>query len=263
MKRFARCSVLAGLSLIFTLSVASVEAEGLTGGGTIEFHGEAATVGVLDPEEQTPADPGEIAKTEGALRIDFAPQLTFETSQITGNELSASAHAQLFHGGTAARGNFVQVSDYRDTASGWSLFVRQEQQFQHETKGEKQLKGATISFDQSWTNSTQDASLAPKVSKEIIQMNNVGESYPLAEAATNKGMGTWSIAFGASPTNQHGQASTLEAMVDGNGQPLVDPAYDNQQMYRNTAVNLAIPNTEQLEAGNYSTVLTWIIAELP
>ncbi len=263
MKRCMTMSVLVSLSLLTVAGGGSASAEGVESGTKIEFYGTDKQPGVLDPEKQTPADPGTIAKTEGPLRIDFAPQLTFETSQLKGKALTASAHAQLFHGQTPPRGNFVQVSDYRDAASGWSLFVRQEQQFQHDTKAGSQLKGATISFDKSWTNSTEDASLAPTVSKKVIQMNNIGESYPLAQADTHKGRGTWSIIFGASSDNEHGQGTTLEALTDSAGKPLVDPAYENQPIYRNTAVNLTIPNTEQIEAGNYSTVLTWIIAELP
>lgn len=253
-----------GLSLVLVLGPVSAYGEGVPGAASVQFSESDPNLGVLHPETQKPTDPGEVAKTEGPLRIDFAPQLTFETSELTnsGTEIRSSATAQLFHNADPS-GHFVQVSDYRDTNSGWTLMVRQESQFVHESKSGVQLKGSVISFDSSWANSTKDASLAPTVSKETIQMNNIGESYPLASAGEGQGMGTWSINFGASSANSLGQVDTLEAITDAAGNPITDATYENQQLYRNTAVNLTIPKTNDLVSGNYSTVLTWILAELP
>lgn len=246
----------------FSVVTNAYGSESSVGGSHITFEkGTDPNSGVLDPETLKPADPGEIAKTEGPLRIDFAPQLTFAATEISKTDLKSSAHAQLFHNGTGARGNFVQVSDYRAKETGWRLLVRQETQFRSQS-ADTLLKGAYISFDQAWTNSTS-VSKAPKVSKEVINMSNIGETYLLAEAAANQGGGTWSIVFGASKDNAFNQPNTLFPLVDAEGNQVTDAEFENQQVYINQGVTLTIPHTEQLKPGNYSTVLTWIISELP
>lgn len=253
------------LSLLFSTGVflsSTASAEGVTGGAEIELHQADEQPGVLDPETMTPADPGVIANTEGRLRIDFAPQLMFSTGLLSDKDATYLAHAQLFKDQTNPRGNFVQVSDYRDVKSGWTLQVRQENQFQHTEHPEIQLNGAVISFDKAWTNNYQQASSGPKVSKEVIQMTNVGETYTLAEAEFEQGGGTWSIAFGASAENPSQQTNTLEPLKDSKGEPVIDSEY-NQAIFTNNAVKLTIPGATKKVTGTYSTVLTWIIAELP
>lgn len=263
MKNFFLVSILF-LSIMMILNPSQkVVAEGVTGAGKVEFDRLDEKIGIKDPETIEDVDPGIIAKTEGALRIDFAPQLTFETGKISIQNSSYSAQAQLFKGVKKGKGNFIQVSDYRGVPSGWSLQVRQETQFQHDVKADVQLNGAVISFDKAWVNSSLEKELAPKASKEVIQMNNIGETYPLAEAEFEHGVGTWSVVFGASDENKSGQETTISPLVDKQGQPIMDSEFKNQQIYINTAINLTIPGATKKIPGSYSTVLTWIIAELP
>lgn len=218
---------------------------------------------IRDPENPAmEVDPGETPQTKGDLRIDFVPKLDFGTVEITDKDALFSVNAQLFHGETNARGNFVQVSDYRDNSAGWTLQVRQEQQFKHKTKVGAELKGAVISFDQTWTNSTKDQSFAPSVSKEIIHMSNVGSTYNLAHAQDEKGSGTWSIIFGASAENNNDRDNTLDLKKDTSGKTIEDPIF-KKPVYSNQAITLSIPKETEKEAGTYTTVLTWILAELP
>lgn len=238
-------------------------AEGASGTGDLILEQQDKEVGVMDPETLTEIDPGEIARTEGPLRIDFAPRLSFGLGKVAKKDIVYSSHAQMFKNILTPRGSFIQVSDYRGTATGWTLQVRQENQFQQESNASAQLNGATISFDKAWTNSTFDKSIAPSVSKEIITMSNVGETYNIAEAKLDQGVGTWSIVFGASGENAFDQENTLKPLTDEKGKPLVNPDYNNQQLYSNTAINLTIPGAANQLPGTYSTVLTWIIAELP
>ncbi|WP_375178717.1 WxL domain-containing protein [Enterococcus rotai] len=218
---------------------------------------------IRDPENpEVQVDPGETPQTEGDLRIDFVPKLNFSTVTIADKALILPVNAQLFHGNTNARGNFVQVSDYRDNSTGWTLQVRQEQQFKHATKPGAELKGAVISLDQTWTNSTKDASLSPIVSKEVIHMSNVGDTYNLAQAQPEKGSGTWSIIFGASKENKNDRQNSLEPRLDASGNAIEDPIF-KKPVYSNQAITLSVPKETEKEAGAYSTVLTWILAELP
>ncbi|MBO0469635.1 WxL domain-containing protein [Enterococcus sp. DIV0242_7C1] len=218
---------------------------------------------IRDPENpDIEVDPGETPQTDGDLRIDFVPKLNFSTVKISKEAAVYPINAQLFHGETGARGNFIQVSDYRDNHSGWTLQVRQEEQFKHATKVGAELKGAVISFDQAWTNSTTDASLSPSVSKEVIRMSNIGDTYNLAQAQDEKGSGTWSIIFGASAENKNGRQNSLELRKDSSGNTIEDPIF-KKPVYSNQAITLTVPKETEKEAGAYSTVLTWILAELP
>lgn len=218
---------------------------------------------IRDPENpEVQVDPGETPQTEGDLRIDFVPKLNFSTVMISDKTAVFPVNAQLFHGDTKARGNFVQVSDYRDDSTGWTLQVRQEQQFKHRTKAGAELKGAVISLDQIWTNSTKDAALSPSVSKEVIHMSNIGDTYNLAQAQPDKGSGTWSIIFGASKENKNERPNSLEPRLDSSGKAIEDPIF-KKPVYSNQAITLSVPKETEKQTGAYSTVLTWILAELP
>lgn len=240
-------------------------AEDLSGGAVLEIKGkEDQHYGVQDPENpEKEVDPGTVAKTEGDLRIDFVPQLNFSSNKISKEDASYYVNAQLFKENIGARGTFMQVSDYRENASGWTLQVRQESQFKDLSDETNQLKGAIISFDKSWTNTYNGTGQPPVVSKEVIHLNNIGDTYNLAEAKKGTGEGTWNIIFGASADNKDGQTPTLSPLLDEKNQPVTDAAFGDQPVYKNSAVRLSIPASSEKKAGNYSTVLTWIIAELP
>ncbi|WP_430607173.1 hypothetical protein IGJ55_000303 [Enterococcus sp. AZ170] len=249
--------------LIGTLTPLNVLAENnekFDGDVDLKFSGrEDVRDGIKDPENpDVTVDTGVSNGTQGLLRIDFVPQLNFGKSKVENKKVVFPVNAQQFEDGTSARGQFIQVSDYRPNPTGWTLQVRQEDQFK--SAENNRLKGAVLSFDHSWTNSKADGSKAPNVSKEVIHLNNIGETYDLAKANFGAGGGTWSIVFGASAENSSGQQATLTPKLDKQGKPVMD---QNKNIYSNTAVKLAIPEAEEIKAGTYSTVLTWIISELP
>lgn len=234
-----------------------------TGTGNVGFEGEKPA-GPVDPEQpETPVDPGPSPSTTGELRIDFVPQLNFHANKITTKDMSYPVNAQLFHDGTSPRGNFIQVTDDRADMFGWTLQLRQESQFQNASTANSQLDGAVLSFDKSWTNSLQPSSLSPMVSKEVIRLDNIGATYNLAEAGKGKGTGTWLISFGASASNPQGVENTLTPKVNAKGEAVLDPTFDNQQIHENSAITLSIPGTTKTDPVAYTTVLTWILAELP
>ena len=231
--------------------------------GTVIFTGEYSK-DVQDPEKPgTVIDPGGSPSTDGLLRIEFVPQLNFSQNAISTEDQTYQANAQLFLSDTGPRGNFIQVSDYRGTGAGWTLQLRQETQFKNETAVNKELNGAVLSFDKSWTNSTRDSSEAPIVSKETIRIDNIGQTYQLAEAKKGTGQSTWLIEFGASIENTNGQENTLSPRLDLAGNPVTDADYNNQPIYQNSAVTLFVPGKTVKEPVHYQTVLTWILSELP
>ncbi|EOH98909.1 hypothetical protein UAY_02178 [Enterococcus moraviensis ATCC BAA-383] len=264
-KTFLTVIFLGSLLLAFLYAKPTYAKESsLSGVGEVELKGYKEDHSIIrDPENpKVEVDPGESPQTQGDLRIDFVPKLNFSTVMISDENATFPVNAQLFHGSTSARGNFVQVSDYRDDATGWTLQVRQENQFKHATKVGAELKGAVISFDQTWANSSRDLAKAPTVSKEVIRMSNVGETYNLAVAQSGKGSGTWSIVFGASKENHNERPNTLKIRKDGSGKEIIDPIF-KKPVYTNGAVTLSVPGATEKESGAYSTVLTWVLAELP
>lgn len=261
MKKIAILSLVCLSAFVFGSSIAQAKSQ--TGSGEIRFEGNHEVI-IYDPEKNNePADPGGSPTTDGNLRIDFVPQLNFGRNAISNENQIYQANAQLFHGDTGARGNFVQISDLRDNAQGWRLQVRQETQLRNETTSNKELKGAVLSFDKSWTNSHNSSGQGPLVSKEVIRIDNIGETYNLAEAKPGTGMGTWSISFGASIDNDQNQANTLSPRVDTDGNPILDENFDNKPIFKNEAVALAVPGITPVDPVQYQTVLTWILAELP
>lgn len=266
-----KCNVVSALiiplavlsSMVGTCSSAYAEAGSISGPGTIKFEGEYPQ-NIVDPENpEVTVDPGESPKLEGDLRIDFVPKLDFYQNKISDKDEVYYANAQNFFGATKARGNFIQITDLRQKPTGWTLQLRQEMQFTNNGTKNKEIKGAMLSLDNSWVNSTKDLSEAPQLSKEIINIDNIGASYNLAQASSGHGSGTWSISFGASGENKSNQKNTLEPRLNKDGQSVLDPIFDQKPVYQNKAVSLSIPGTTMVDPVPYITVLTWILAELP
>lgn len=257
------------LFLLGNATLANAETDSAANNASIEFSNTDTDdeIGdIRDPENPgVSVDPGDSPSTTGPLRIDFVPQLNFHVNAISNENVSYPVNAQLFlDGKTKARGNFVQVSDYRKTEKGWTLQLRQENQFSNPDTKNSVLNGAVLSFDKSWTNSVNKDSVAsPIVSKEIIRLENIGDTYDLATAEAGGGTGTWSISFGASADNPANLVSTLKPKVDKEDNPVLDSLFNNQQVHENSAIQLSIPGKTKKDPVNYSTVLTWILAELP
>lgn len=235
----------------------------LSGEGSVDFKAHKSEVKLIDPENpDQEVDPGPSPSTDGLLRLDFVFQLNFGKNKLSNIDKIYTANAQLFYSETEARGNYIQVTDDRATGTGWTLQVRQEQPFVSVDDPSDELKGAFISFDNAWANSTMEKEYTPTLQTDVIQLDKVGTTYDLATAGPDKGYGTWAIQFGASSENKAGQTETLEPLVDENGNAEIDPNY-KKQIYKNSAVTFFVPGSAEKKSGKYQTVLTWIIGELP
>ncbi len=225
---------------------------------TVEDSGKT---GIVDPENPDKiVDPGVIRATEGSLRFDYVSALDFGKVKIGPKNREFDSLAQNFmNKETNARGFFLQISDFREKKSGWTLQVKQEEQFK--TPDYDELKGGVLSFDNGWANN-QSKKGTPTVTRNTIKINNIGESYDVANATEGHGTGIWSIAFGASDKNSNNQKVTLKAEKDAKGQPAMDDTY-KKQLYRNSAVSLSIPESTQVLPKEYQTKITWILGELP
>jgi hypothetical protein len=264
MKKTLKLLCTAGLLTIFLAGTqAFAEAEKLTSDGNITFEAGLLPPIIVDPEEpETPVDPGETPSTDGYLRLDFVPKLNFGRNRVSDKDQAYEVNAQLFHSDTNARGNYVQITDSRATGDGWTLQVRQESNFTSVNNSEDILKGAFLSFDKAWANSTMDQKYAPTFQQDVIELDKIGMTYDVATAKQGTGYGTWLIEFGASEENTAGLASTLTPLVDESGNAVIDAVY-NKQVYKNSAITFFVPGSVEKKPVHYQTVLTWIIAELP
>jgi hypothetical protein len=246
--------------LFFGLSL-SVKAEtSQTGSGTITFEGEIPTP-PKDPENPVETvDPGTSQTVGNHLRIDFVPNLNFGRNAASSSDISLYPKAQLFHTAQEARANYVQISDLRPEASGWTLQVKQEKQFADVKNSETILNGAQLSFDKSWASSILENSYAPTVAKETIKINP-GNAYTLATAEVGKGMGTWMISFGASKESSTQKDNTLIPLTE-DGKAVIDSEF-KKEIFLNKAIELFVPGKTKKEAVTYQTVLTWTLSELP
>ncbi|MBP1046186.1 WxL domain-containing protein [Enterococcus sp. BWM-S5] len=242
---------------------AFAESEKLETEGNITFERSLEPPVVVDPEDpEEPADPGDTPSTDGYLRLDFVPKLDFGRNKVSDKDQAYEVNAQLFHSDTNARGNYVQVTDSRATGAGWTLQVRQETEFTSVNNSEDVLKGAFLSFDKAWANSTMDQKYAPSFQQDVIELDKIGMTYNIATAEQGKGYGTWMIEFGASEENTAGLASTLTPLVDESGNAVMDATF-NKQVHKNSAITFFVPGSVEKKPVHYQTVLTWIIAELP
>lgn len=234
------------------------------GGGSVSVTGSETTKPV-DPEkpgEET--DPGEGPSTKGDLRIDFVSALNFGSAEITETNRKFDSLAQLFHSETAARGYYIQVSDYRSEASGWTLTLSQDTQFSSsiiQDLENQSLEGAVLSFDNGWANSSGNSG-TPTVSRDTLGLNEMGTAYTVATAGDQQGKGVWTIAFGASEENTSNQENTLSALNDANGNAVIDSTY-NKPAYSNSAVFLTVPDAAKIYPVQYTTSLTWTLEAGP
>ncbi|MBP1039443.1 WxL domain-containing protein [Vagococcus sp. BWB3-3] len=256
-----RTSFVLIMLLAINASLMVEAADDLTGKGTVTFQSSDQETPPVDPENPGEVvDPGPIVKTDGPLRLDLIPRFTFGAQAISKSDQTYLADAQLFHSDTPARANYVQVTDNRGTVAGWELTVKQETQFSNSTTKNNELKGAVLSLDKQWANSTMGQQFQPTIMKDAIEINQIGASYPIATAERGKGNGTWVIQFGSSG-EVAGNDKTLKPMLNADGSAIIDPL-TKKPMFKNEAISLFVPGKTLKDPVKYTTVLTWTIAEL-
>ena len=238
-------------------------AKELKGNADIEFQISDVETPPVDPEHpEKVVDPGtEYTKTTGLLRFDFIPRLHFGAQEISPKDQNYQVNAQLFMDETPARPNYIQITDNRGSIAGWEVSVRQETPFENKEAKNKTLKGAVLSFDKQWINSTRPLELGPTIMKDAIKIDEIGSSYPIAKAENGKGAGTWLIPFG-STGEVEGQEKTLTPQMNADGKPVTDASFNNKPIYKNSGIQLFVPGAVQKDPVKYKTVLTWTLSEL-
>lgn len=219
----------------------------------------------VDPENpEEGVDPGDGPSTEGKLRIDFVSTLNFGQARIDKEDRKFYAQAQQFTGETGPRGSYIQITDQRAESNGWAVQVKQDFQFKNTIKealADQELKGAVLSLDGAWANSSS-SSEAPTVTRDTVELTAIGTTYELARADMGAGRGVWTVAFGASNTNSNQQTTTLSPILNKEGLPVIDTR-TGKPSYENSAISLSVPESTKIHPVDYRTELTWIVSSAP
>lgn len=219
------------------------------------------TTNVVDPEDpDVTTDPTTEVSTKGNLRFDHLPSIDFGEVKIAKSNRTFNALAETIKQGS--RASFIQITDYREKSTGWVVQVKQDYQFK--TVDNDELKGAVLSVDKGWANSTS-SSPAPTVTRNTLSLTNIGQVYEVARAAPGQGRGIWSISFGSSGDNDDGQSSTLSdtALKKKTAGEAKSTIEKKTNQLKNSAVTLNIPDGTPIVPKEYQTKFTWIISSTP
>lgn len=204
----------------------------------------------IDPIDPTaPIEPG----TAGPLSIDFASSLNFGTQKISSTNETYYAYSQQVtneQGVTSNKPNYVQVTDNRGTAAGWTLSVKQVGDLTTtDNVKNKTLPGAAITLDGMTATSTTTDTLKPTVTDSVTLVPNSAEV--VTTAPVNGGEGTWVTRFGSSQTLFDDTAA------------LSDDGTTTETINKNKNVSLVVPGAIAKSAANYQAVLTWSLSDVP
>lgn len=225
-------SVINCSSIVFAQDGASMKSI-----GSISYVTDTDPVSPIDPVNPDPVNPitpddkqDHENPTSGPLSIDYISNLRFGEQKTTGSNMTY--YAQLDHitdsnGVSTERPDFIQITDKRGSNAGWHLTVTQDEQFKN---GTEELKGASLTLDHA-TLATPNDGVAPTASQAITL--DPGKASDVLNAEADQGTGTWLDRFG------------------------------KDEAEGKTSISLVVPgNTKKLQ-GEYTTSLTWTLADSP
>ncbi|MGM0889237.1 MAG: WxL domain-containing protein [Bacillota bacterium] len=207
--------------------------------GKIEFEKQDSSPGPInptDPEEEINIDdePAPNPGTGGDLSIDYASHFNFGKYKISGNKeeyFAALKSGTNASGGEVTVPNYVQVSDNRGTNMGWTLSVKQDNQFVGADMTE--LAGAYISIYDVAVNGKNEVQYAPAPASDKIEIRPDGATHEIMSAEGGKGMGTWVGLF----------------------------AEDKEGTNAGSAVSVTVPGETAKSEQEYITTLTWVLTD--
>lgn len=175
---------------------------------------------IIDPNDPNSLFPEENAGGQGLLRIDFAPKSfdfgTQELPTVTTTYYAQPLPVKSLNGAEDTWTNYIQVSDKRGTYTGWTLSVKQENQFTNpEATNNHVLEGAVLSLGTKEAKaelvaSNVDERYKPSKAQSITALTP-GEQTDLVIAGPEEGLATWVYRFGSSATKDKGISLTIPA----------------------------------------------------
>lgn len=223
--------------------------------GDIKFKASSGTEKPLHPEKPDPSKPVEPKNpidpdkpvrpgTEGPLSIDFVSDFQFGEQKISTKDETYLAFPQAYNGEQSDSANYVQVTDKRGTAAGWTLSVTQKDDFKSTVETtNNHLEGLELKLaaNQGQVKSTSDS--AKPIGKNVV-LSGAGSHAEILTAEQLAGTGTWT--------------STIGNLVDN---PVEEKLEEMPQL--NEGVELFIPGEVQTDAVTYSTTLNWVLEQKP
>lgn len=197
----------------------------------VQFTPNSRPINPIDPGEGGDIDPNK-PPTDGPLSINYASNIVFGAHKKTNDEQIFYATEDTITvsetGEKKQIPNFVQVTDLRGTATGWTLSVRQNGPL-------KKANGVAIVGSKLTVSAYSIGTLyghqgVPSgLSKDVV-LSEDGQSHEIVKAETGTGVSTWS-AFLANEN---------------------DPK---------SGVSLTVPKGAVKETGVYTTSLTWFLQD--
>jgi hypothetical protein len=259
--------VLSLLTILIGFGTTTYAATTQTSQAKVNFKLGFVDVPPLDPENPgndlssmnavTPLNPdgtNGVTGTGGTLSIDFASGLAFGQQIISSKDETYYAHPQILNG-RAPSALYVQVTDQRNTHTGWTLSVQTDGQFHlpgvdprsYSTGSARVgdfLEGAYLNFKQASVNSF--TSTPSSEYPAYIRGNSVINEAQTVILAAQAGSGnsTFDLHFGKS--NMYDMSATSENAVANN-----------------SPISLTVPATAAVKQGVYTANLIWTLSDVP
>lgn len=221
---------------------------------------------VVDPknpegpaEVVDPTDEGSGGNGSKAFNINWVSDFKFGEIKIAGSTMKGFAQPSTlnFESGKKSVGlaNFLQVTDNTGTNAGWNVKVQGSEFFELNDAGVETattLQGAKLTLSGGHViGSADNTSLAPASSLAVDKSIISAQAVNVFSAATGKGQGTWSLAWGAK--------SATDPVLKG-----ITVAGETATGKAEAGVELSVPVTAQPKAGkNYRSTLNWVLATTP
>lgn len=194
--------MISGLCSLLLLSGPVMAEENVVDGkAKTEFKENGDILPPVDPEKpgvEKPVVPVH-PPTEGPLSINYASDIKFGKHVSSNKDLLLYAKEDTLTsvetGESTTVANFVQVTDLRGSAAGWTLSVKQSGPLVNEVG--QLLQGSKLAIEVAAIDSHYGMPGAPSGIKQRQELREDGETFQLVKAEKGTGMGKWNIYIGS------------------------------------------------------------------
>lgn len=188
----------------------------------------------VQPIDPTNPDGNPNPGTQGPLTLDYVSSWDFGQQKISTKDEKYYANFVKLQDSRTVQ-PYIQVSDFRGTNGGWSLFVKQDKQFSNKDLLHSELTGAKLFFSAGgWVIGTS---------------NNTWNRPYTTNGNLVPGEGNVEVFMAPKRT---GAMTWIRTMGDREPGDTKD-----------TGISLSIPGKTPKDAGVYRTTLTWTLADVP
>lgn len=217
---------------LFIMPIQKVQAEGdVTSRADVQFVPNSEIVKPVDPGGGGVIDPNK-PPTKGPLSLNYASDIAFGQHKKTRQEQLFYAQEDTITVTETSEKkqvvNFVQITDLRGTAGGWTLSVRQNGPLKKENG--VAIIGAKLTLSARSVESMYGFKEAPSNLTIDQVLSEEGQAHEIVKAEKGTGVSTWNVLLGKSGQETSG-------------------------------ISLSVPKAAVKETGIYTTNLTWILQD--